>query len=164
MLQRDGCRPPHLPDFIRKQQFGNGSVPADHDHLPMPDAHPPRLTRLACHGGCRSDPARRAHHDRLLAVEADPDAVLELFDLAVTWHELEYDADEMIAPARWPEFAQRHRWQDPARVERVFALATDIAMRALPAAPLSIASGSGICPILAPARSRPHLRVTGTTF
>ena len=125
----------------------------------MPDAH---LARLACHGGCRPDPARRAHHDRLLAVASDPDAALELFDLAVTWHELEYDADEMIAPARWLEFAQRHRWQDPARVERIFALATDIAMRALPAAaPLGMAAGSGICPTLVPARG-PHLRTVQT--
>jgi hypothetical protein len=130
----------------------------------MPDAHQPRLARLACHGGCRPDPARRAHHDRLLGVESDPDAMLELFDLAVTWHELEYDADEMIAPARWPEFVERHRWQDPARVERIFTLATDIAMRAVPAAPaapLGMAAGSGICPTLAPAPSRPHLRVAG---
>ena len=129
----------------------------------MPDARQPSLARLACHGGCRPDPARRAHHDRLLAVESDPDAMLELFDLAVTWHELEYDADEMIAPARWPEFAERHRWQDPARVERIFALATDIAMRAVPAvhpAVLGMAAGSGICPTLAPART--HLRVAGS--
>ncbi len=127
----------------------------------MPDADQPRVARLACHGGCRPDPARRAHHDRLLAVESDPDAVLELFDLAVTWHELEYDIDEMIAPARWPEFAERHRWQDPARVERIFALAVDIAMRAhTQTAPLSMAAGSGICPTLAPAAARaPYLRV-----
>ena len=120
-----------------------------------------RLAHLACHGGCRPDPARRAHHDRLLAVETDPDAMLELFDLAVTWHELEYDPATTIAPACWPEFAERHRWQDPARAERIFALAVDIAARALPASPLSLAAGSGICETLAPARA-PHLRVAGT--
>jgi len=127
----------------------------------MPDAH---TTNLACHGGCRGDRARRAHHDRLLAVETDPDAALELFDLAVTWHELEYDTDEMVAPPRWVEFAERHRWQDPDRVARIFGLATDIAMRAVPAAPeapLSMAAGSGICPTLVPAAApRPtHLTV-----
>jgi len=112
-----------------------------------------RIARIACHAGCRADTARRAHHDRLLAVESDPDAALELFDLAVTWHELEYDDTEIVAPAHWLEFAERHRWQDPGRVERIFGLATDIALRAaLPAAapstPLSMASGSGICPTL----------------
>jgi hypothetical protein len=128
----------------------------------MSNAH---ATHLACHGGCRGDRSRRAHHDRLLAVETDPDAVLELFDLAVTWHELEYDTDEMVAPSRWTEFAERHRWQDPERAARIFGLATDIAMRALPtvapAAPLSMAAGSGICPTLVPAAGpRPiHLSV-----
>lgn len=120
----------------------------------MPDVHQPRLARIACHAGCRADPARRVHHDRLLAVEYDQEVVLELFDLAVTWHELEYD-DEMVAPTRWLEFAERHRWQDPERVARIFDLATDIAMRARPAAPnmatLSMAAGSGICPTLVPA-------------
>ena len=68
-------------------------------------------------------------------MESDPDAVLELFDLAVTWHELEYDEQETVAPARWLEFAERHRWQDPDRVGRVFGLAVDIALRATPAVP-----------------------------
>lgn len=128
----------------------------------MSDAHP---THLACHGGCRGDRSRRTHHDRLLAVETDQDAVLDLFDLAVTWYELEYDDETMVAPARWAEFAERHRWQDPERVARIFGLATDIAMRALPPvvspAPLSMASGSGICPTLVPAVApRPtHLTV-----
>ncbi|MBN9097308.1 MAG: hypothetical protein J0I49_04225 [Pseudonocardia sp.] len=111
----------------------------------------PRITRIACHAGCRTDAARRTHHDRLLAVETDPDAVLELFDLAVTWHELEYDDEVLVAPARWPEFAERHRWRAPDRVERLFGLAVDIALRAQPApaaAPLSMAAGSGICPTL----------------
>ncbi len=124
----------------------------------------PRLARIACHAGCRTDTARRAHHDRLLAVESDQDAVLELFDLAVTWHELEYDDAEMVAPARWLEFAERHRWQDPQRVERLFGLAVDVALRARPeATPLSMAAGSGICPTLvgptpAPARAT-HLSI-----
>ncbi|MCW2719054.1 MAG: hypothetical protein QOG20_2277 [Pseudonocardiales bacterium] len=132
----------------------------------MPDAHQPRLARIACHAGCRADTARRAHHDRLLAVETDQDAVLELFDLAVTWHELEYSDEDMVAPHRWLEFAERHRWQDQDRVARIFGLAIDIAMRArpdAPAAPLSMAAGSGICPTLVPptpASARPtHLTV-----
>lgn len=70
--------------------------------------------------------------------------MLELFDLAVTWAELDYPTDVMIPPAHWPEFARHHRWQNPERVTRIFDLATDIALRAVraaPAAQLGLASG-----------------------
>lgn len=87
-------------------------------------------TRVACHVRCSRDPARRAHHDQLL-VDTDPDALLELFDLAVTWAELEYPADRMIPPDRWLEFAERHRWRDRERSLRIFGLAADIALRAV---------------------------------
>jgi hypothetical protein len=130
--------------------------------------HPERLARFACHGHCRPDPARRAHHDQLLRVETDTDAMLELFDLAVTWGELEYPADTMVAPAGWTDFAERHRWRDPERVLRIFGLATDIALRAIPPAPapaeLDMAAGSGICPVLVPDPTRvlaPRLTIAG---
>jgi hypothetical protein len=93
------------------------------------------LTRLACHGDCRSDPERQAHHNQLLRVETDPDALVDLFATAVTWAELEYAAETTIPPHEWLDFAARHRWQDPERVQRIFSLATDIALRAAPASP-----------------------------
>ena len=126
----------------------------------MPQQHP---ARIGCTAQCRTDTARRAHHDRLLAVESDADAVVELFETAVTWGELEYDEAETIAPARWVEFAERHRWQDPERALRILALAADAALRgvrlpARPTASLSLAAGDGVCPTLAPATTR-HLRL-----
>ena len=123
------------------------------------------LTRLACHGQCRSDPQRQDHHNRLLRVETDPDALVDLFETAVTWAELEYPAETTIPPHEWLEFAARHRWQDPDRMQRIFGLATDIAMRAAPAVPevaLGMAAGSGICPTLDPVDPRPRrLRLAG---
>jgi hypothetical protein len=120
------------------------------------------LTRLACPAECRGDLAHRAHHDRLLAVETDPDAVVELFETAVTWAELEYPADSTIPPARWVEFAERHRWQDPDRALRIFLLAADVALRGgrRESPPLVRAAGdglAGVCPTLAPAPR--HLRL-----
>lgn len=99
----------------------------------MPRSHQPdRVAQLPGDNICCQDPARRGHHNLLLRVETDPDALLELFDLAVTWRELEYPAESMIAPERWPDFARQHRWLDQARVERIFGLAVDIARRATP--------------------------------
>jgi hypothetical protein len=126
----------------------------------------PSLTRLACHGHCWPDPARQAHHDDLLCVETDPDALLDLFETAVTWAELEYDTATTIPPAQWLDFAERHRWQDTERVMRIFGLATDIAMRparlAPPApAPWGMAAGSGICPTLDPVDPPRRLRLAG---
>jgi hypothetical protein len=95
---------------------------------------------LVCRCGHRRDPAR-VHHDQLLRVATDQDALLALFDLAVTWSELEYPAEQMIPPARWLEFDEEHRWPDPERVRQIFQLATDVAMRA----------GSGLCAVPDPA-------------
>ncbi|GAA4554024.1 hypothetical protein [Pseudonocardia xishanensis] len=119
-----------------------------------------RIALLACPAECRADHPRRAHHDRLLAVERDADAVLELFETAVTWAELEYPEETTIPPARWVEFARMHRWQDPDRVLRIFLLAADMAGRSARPAPVPLvrASGDGICPTLAPAPER-HLRL-----
>jgi hypothetical protein len=126
----------------------------------MRSRRPDRLARLACHGPCRPDPPRRAHHDRLLRVETDPDVVLDLFEMAVTWSELEYPAESTIPPARWTEFAGEHRWRDPDHVLRIFGLATDVALRAVPpvtVVPLGMAAGSGLCPALDPGPRRPRV-------
>lgn len=82
--------------------------------------------------GCGCDPSRRrsAHHDELLAVESDPDAVLDLFELAVTWTELDYGDADVVPPEAWVDFAADHCWRRPERVARLFALATDVALRA----------------------------------
>lgn len=69
-----------------------------------------------------------AHHDRLLAVEEDVDALLDLLELAVTWGELDYSTAAVIPPREWPAFLVQHRWKDTQRCERLFALATDIAL------------------------------------
>jgi hypothetical protein len=123
-------------DFTTAQHPGNSPVDDDHHHLRMPATRSsPHRCRAARDGRCRPDPAGRAHHDLLLRVETDPDAMLELFDMAVTWAELDYPAGSTIPPARWPDFAQRHNWDDPERVTRIFDLATDIALRAVRAAP-----------------------------
>ncbi|MEU7812369.1 hypothetical protein [Pseudonocardia sp. NPDC049154] len=137
----------------------------------MPE-QPPREqsavpARLACPAECRADHPRRAHHDRLLDVETDPDAVVDLFETAVTWGELEYPEETTIPPARWVEFAEKHRWRDPERALRIFSLAADAALRgtrtAAPVAALGKAVGAGIgdgiCPTLAPATPPRHLRV-----
>ncbi|WP_214370435.1 hypothetical protein [Pseudonocardia sp. H11422] len=106
----------------------------------------------ACRGGCRTEPALRAHHDRLLLVETDADAMLELFELAVTWSELEYPADTTVAPPDWIRFAEVHRWRDQDRVERIFALATDVALRGRRrVGGLGMAAGDGLSPRSGPA-------------
>lgn len=76
--------------------------------------------------GC-ADPTLASHHDRLLAVETDVDELLGLFELAVTWGELDYSDELLVPPRQWLEFARQHRWRDPDRMLRVFSLATDIA-------------------------------------
>ena len=59
-----------------------------------------------------------------------PDAILELMEVAVTWPELEYSETPTIPPHSWMAFLESHRWADPARVERIFSIATDIVMAA----------------------------------
>lgn len=79
---------------------------------------------------CRcADRRWRAHHDRLLRVETDLDELLELLELAVTWSELDYSDAAVVPPERWGDFALAHPWHDPDRMERLFALAADIAFR-----------------------------------
>lgn len=83
-----------------------------------------------CRGGC-VEPTLAEHHDRLLAVETDGDELLELFELAVTWGELDYSREALVPPQHWLDFALRHRWRDPDRMLRIFSLATDIASRSV---------------------------------
>lgn len=96
-------------------------------------------THAACRGRCRVAPRWRAHHDRLLRVESDPDAMLDLFETAVTWTELQHPP-EVIPPERWMDFAARHGWRDPGHVERVFSLASDIARVARRTAPAGVSA------------------------
>lgn len=72
---------------------------------------------------------QRDHHDRLLATETDGDELLELFELAVTWDELDYSRHGLVPPEEWPGFGERHDWADPERMTRIFSLAADIAAR-----------------------------------
>lgn len=95
----------------------------------MTTAHA-RLRLAACRGRCA--PALRCpeHHDRLLAVDSDPEALLELFEIAVTWHELDYSGEPLLGPADWLDFADAHLWRNPERAERAFGLALDVVGRA----------------------------------
>jgi hypothetical protein len=63
-------------------------------------------------------------------LENDQDALLEFLELAITWHELEYSNSTLIPPDQWMAFVESHRWTNPARVERIFSLATDVVMTA----------------------------------
>jgi hypothetical protein len=96
-------------------------------------AHAP-LRLITCRGECGAV-THRAHHDRLLTIDTDPDALLELIELAVTWHELEYSDEPVIGPADWLTFAERHRWAVPERAAWAFALAVDIVGRRAAGAP-----------------------------
>jgi hypothetical protein len=85
--------------------------------------------QLSCLDSCATYASAKAHHDRLLAVEKDVNALIELFDLAVTWGELDYSKEHLVEPRCWSDFVAIHRWQDAERAERIFQLATDVALR-----------------------------------
>jgi hypothetical protein len=85
---------------------------------------------IRCGGRCGFGGRLAAHHDRLLQVGTDPVALLDLFELAVTWHELDYSTSEVVPPALWLEFCAQHAWPDPGTAMRAFELATDVAVRA----------------------------------
>lgn len=95
----------------------------------------PVLTRLSSCGGDCGAMEHRAHHDRLLAVDTDPDALLALVELAVTWHELDYSTEPVVGPREWLTFADRHDWTFPDRAAWAFALAVDIVGRGAVGAP-----------------------------
>lgn len=58
------------------------------------------------------------HHDRLLELEDDAfEPLVELIEMATTWHELEYGLTEpVIGPDCWLDFAEAHSWGDPDRI------------------------------------------------
>lgn len=89
-----------------------------------------QVRRSGCSDACSFGDAAEWHHARLRTLEGDQDALLEFFELAVTWHELDYSTTNLIPPDKWLAFVECHRWANPARVERIFSLATDIVMTA----------------------------------
>jgi hypothetical protein len=82
-----------------------------------------------CQVWCTSAVLYPVHHDRLLDVDVDPDAQLELLEIAVSWHELDYSTEPVVGPSEWLTFAARHRWTATERAVRVFSLAVDIVGR-----------------------------------
>lgn len=78
-----------------------------------------------CHS-CSASPAQAAHHDRLLLVDVDPDELLALLEMAVTWDELDYSTFDVIGPPDWSTFADQHSWTHPERAAAAFSLALDI--------------------------------------
>lgn len=109
-----------------------------------PVTRPQRQAAGARSAGCAcADRRWRSHHDRLLRVEADPDEMLELLELAVTWCELDYSAAAVVPPEHWDDFALAHDWQDPERMGRLFGLAADIALRAAAGPQLRSVSAAG---------------------
>lgn len=83
-----------------------------------------------CRETCAFDAETQWHHRQLMTIESDHDVLLDLIELAVTWPELEYSETPTISPAHWIPFVESHRWVDSQRVERIFSVATDIAMTA----------------------------------
>ena len=94
------------------------------------DRHEPQngFRSVRCGAMCAVDGGTERHHNRLTAIEYDPDVLLELMELAVTWPELEYSESDTIPPDSWMAFVAGHRWADPDRVTRIFSIATDIVM------------------------------------
>ena len=83
--------------------------------------------RVAC--DCRFAREAPRHHDLLVRVDADVAAALDLFELATTWDELDYSAEDVVAPADWLDFVAEHRWGNPELAERLFSVAVDVALR-----------------------------------
>jgi hypothetical protein len=81
---------------------------------------------------CAATAEQAAHHDRLLLVDVDPDQLLGLIEMAVTWHELDYSRCEVLGPQDWPTFAEQHTWTHPDRAEAAFSLALDVVGRSAP--------------------------------
>lgn len=79
-----------------------------------------------CRAACAFVGVMVGHHNRLMAIEEDPDALLELMELAVSLPELDYSDMPIIRPGLWMAFVDSHVWVSPHRVERIFSVATDI--------------------------------------
>ncbi|MDW3177556.1 MAG: hypothetical protein R8J94_09235 [Acidimicrobiia bacterium] len=75
-----------------------------------------RHTSRSCR--CAFRAVAPSHHDRLLDLERNPfNTLVELVEMATTWHELEYGIDEpVIGPDCWLDFAMAHTWTDQSRV------------------------------------------------
>lgn len=86
-----------------------------------------RHTSQTC--SCAFREVAPAHHDRLLALEADAfEPIVELIEMATTWHELEYGLDEpVIGPDCWVEFADQHSWADRSRIIELMLALSSIA-------------------------------------
>jgi hypothetical protein len=79
--------------------------------------------------GCRFEQSAPAHHRRLIAIEREPmSSLVELIEMAATWHEIEYaETDPVIPPAEWIEFAETHHWRDRERVLDAFVALASLA-------------------------------------
>ena len=68
--------------------------------------------------GCRFEQTAPAHHRRLVSLEAQPMmSLVELIEMAATWGEIEYgEAEPVIPPSEWIDFAEAHAWADGDRV------------------------------------------------
>jgi hypothetical protein len=93
------------------------------------------MTAAHARTSCCRDRAAAAHHDQLLTVDVDSEALLALLEMAVTWHELDYSECDVIGPLAWATFAENHRFTHPERAERAFSLALDIVGRGVAAPP-----------------------------
>ena len=64
--------------------------------------------------GCRFEQHAPAHHRRLVSLEREPmTALVELIEMAATWHEIEYgESEPVIPPDEWIAFAEDHAWVD----------------------------------------------------
>lgn len=94
------------------------------------------LPLICRRGQCRAAVRHPAHHERLLTVDTSVDALLELLEIAVTWHELDYSEIPVVGPQDWPAFAGEHVWRYPDRADRAFSLAIDIVGRRTAGPPL----------------------------
>jgi hypothetical protein len=91
--------------------------------------------RTMCCRDCPAAPEQAEHHDLLLTVDVNAEALLALLEMAVTWHELDYSESPVVGPAAWLTFVESHDWADPELAERVFNLAVDIVGRRVAGAP-----------------------------
>jgi hypothetical protein len=111
-----GCQSP--PQFDPDDQ----ALAVVHDIGPTPAP----ASNSRCRAACAFGGVMVEHHDRLRAIEEDPDALVELMELAVTLPELDYSEVPIIPPGLWMAFVDSHVWVSPHRVERTFSVATDI--------------------------------------
>jgi hypothetical protein len=121
----------HPRDASHDRLDPHGNRPADSAAgLRDPGRDPIPLRHSGCRRACSFLGAEAWHHARLMAIEDDPEVLLELMELAVTWPELEYSETSTITPDRWMTFFENHSWADPDRVRRIFSVATDMVMTA----------------------------------